>query len=300
MKTTPISLARGRVSALTISGRQISVAFPDTILEEHSDSLRDKTAKLGQIARTCSVFGVDTIQVFRDPRGRGESALIKRILEYLETPQYLRRRLFALDESLKFAGLLPPLRIPSHKAKIRIEKLRVGEFREGVVLTDGLTVDIGFEKPLTLRYKIAVNKRVTTRVTSVAPLEGVLSDREHTGEYWGYTVEVKGVDEVLSDSRYSPKIATSRYGTPLSASLGQLREAIHTSRGVMVIFGSPSRGLLDMIKNLRQRVPFVVNLYPEQHTVTVRTEEAMSSGLYLLEVVDAMKYESLKADRKSG
>ena len=57
---------------------------------------------------------------------------------------------------------------------------------------------------------------------------------------------------------------------------------------------------MDMIKNLRQRVPFVVNLYPEQHTVTVRTEEAMSSGLYLLEVVDAMKYESLKADRKSG
>jgi predicted SPOUT superfamily RNA methylase MTH1 len=285
---------------MTVSGRQISVAFPDTILEEHSDSLRDKTAKLGQIARTCSVFGVDTIQIFRDPRGRGESALIKRILEYLETPQYLRRRLFALDESLKFAGLLPPLRIPSHKAKIRIEKLRIGEFREGVVLTDGLTVDIGFEKPLTLRYKVAVNKRVTTRVTSVAPLEGVLSDREHTGEYWGYTVEVKGVDEIMSDSRYSPKIATSRYGTPLSTSLGQLREAIQASRGVMIIFGSPSRGLLDMIKNLRQRVPFVVNLYPEQHTVTVRTEEAMSSGLYLLEVVDAMKYESLKADRKSG
>jgi predicted SPOUT superfamily RNA methylase MTH1 len=300
MKTTATPFAGGRVPALTISGKQVSVAFPDTVLEEHSDSLRDKTAKLGQIARTCSVFGVDTVQVFRDPRGRGESALIKRILEYLETPQYLRRRLFALDDSLKFAGLLPPLRIPSHKAKIRMENLRVGEYREGVVLADGLTVDIGFEKPMNLRYKVAANKRVTTRLTSVAPLEGVLSDRAQTGEYWGYTVEVKGVDEILSDSRYSLKVATSRYGTPLSGTIVPLGEAMRASRGVVVIFGSPSRGLLDMIKNLRQRVPFVVNLYPEQQTATVRTEEAMSSGLYLLEVVGAMKNESLKADRKSG
>ena len=300
MKTTANPFAAASVAALTISGRRISVAFPDTVLEEHSDSLREKTAKLGQIARTCSVFGVDTVQVFRDPRGRGESALIKRILEYLETPQYLRRRLFALDESLKFAGLLPPLRIPSHKPKMRVEKLRVGEFREGVVLADGLTVDVGFEKPLTLRYKVGANKRVTTKVTSVVPLEGVLSERTQTGEYWGYTVEVRGIDEILSDSRFSLKVATSRYGTPLAGSLDPLGDAVRASKGIVVIFGSPSRGLLDMIKNLRQRVSFVVNLYPEQYTVTVRTEEAMSSALYLLEVIGAMKNESLKADRKSG
>jgi methyltransferase len=276
------------------------VAFPDTVLEEHSDSLREKTAKLGQIARICSVFGVETVQVFRDPRGRGESALIKRILEYLETPQYLRRRLFALDESLKFAGLLPPLRIPSHKPKIRIENLRVGDFREGVVLADGQMVDVGFEKLLTLRQKAGSNRRVTVRLTSVNPLEGVPSERSQTGEYWGYTVEVKGVEEVLSDSRYGIKIATSRYGAPLAGSFGQLREAVQSSRGVILIFGSPSRGLMDMVKNLRQRVPLVLNLYPEQFTVTVRTEEAMSSALYLLQVVGAIKYESLKADRKSG
>src|SRR5271170_3150346 len=104
MKTTANQFAGRGVPELTSTVRRVSVAFPDTVLEEHSDSLRDKTAKLGQIARICSVFGVETVQVFRDPRGRGESALIKLILEYLETPQYLRRRLFALDESLKFAG----------------------------------------------------------------------------------------------------------------------------------------------------------------------------------------------------
>ncbi len=44
-----------------------------------------------------------------------------------------------------------------------------------------------------------------------------------------------------------------------------------------------------MTKNLRQRVGFVVNLYPEQHVVTVRTEEAMGSALYLLEVLSVSK-----------
>ncbi len=129
---------------MTLAGKRLAVAFPDTVLEEH-DSLREKTVKLGQIARTCSVFGVDTVQVFRDPRGRGESSLIRRVLEYLETPQYLRRRLFPLDESLKFAGLLPPLRIPSHKPKVASTSLRPGEFREGASSTDGVTVDVGLD-----------------------------------------------------------------------------------------------------------------------------------------------------------
>ena len=99
-----------------LAGKRICVAIPDTVLEEQ-DSVREKTAKLGQIARYCALFGVDSIRVFHDPRGRGESSFIKKVLEYLETPQYLRRRLFPLSEELRYAGLLPPLRIPSHKAE---------------------------------------------------------------------------------------------------------------------------------------------------------------------------------------
>src|SRR5271166_6181869 len=99
MKTTETEFARSRGGSLTIAGKRLGIAFPDTVLEDR-DSLKDKTAKLGQIARMCSVYGVDIVTVFRDPRGRGESSLIRKILEYLETPQYLRRRLFPLDDSL--------------------------------------------------------------------------------------------------------------------------------------------------------------------------------------------------------
>jgi predicted SPOUT superfamily RNA methylase MTH1 len=153
---------------------------------------------------------------------------------------------------------------------------------------------------LRLKQRSAGNKRVTTRVTSSRPLEGAIVDRSQVGEYWGYTVEVRGTEEILSDSRLGLKIATSKLGAPLSSSLEPLQGAVHKAQSILLIFGSPSRGLFDMVKNLNQRVPFVVNLFPEQHTATVRTEEALSSGLYLVEIIATMKYESLKADRKSG
>src|ERR1035438_8032994 len=249
---------------MTLNGKKLSIAFPDTVLEEH-DSLREKTVKLGQIARACSVFGVDDILVFRDPRGRGESGLIRWVLEYLETPQYLRKRLFPLDESLRYAGLLPPLRIPSHKPKVAVSSLHPGEFREGAVLDDGVTVDVGLEMPLALSQRVAAGKRLTVKITSTTPLQGTPANRSHTGEYWGYYVEERGLEELLSDPRFGLKIATSRLGDPLGARLNELGGRVSASANTMLLFGSPSRGLLDMSRDLRKRVGFVVNR-SEEHT----------------------------------
>ena len=51
----------------------------------------------------------------------------------------------------------------------------------------------------------------------------------------------------------------------------------------MLIFGSPSRGLFETVgKDLRSRVGYVVNLFPEQNVVTARSEEAILSALYLV------------------
>ena len=78
---------------MALLGRRLSVAIPDTVLEEKA-SRREKTAKLGVIARACAIYGVDVIEIFRDSKGRGEGEWIKKILEYVETPQYLRKRLY--------------------------------------------------------------------------------------------------------------------------------------------------------------------------------------------------------------
>lgn len=269
---------------MTLAGKALGIAFPDTVLEDR-DTLKEKTVKLGLIARMCAVYGVDQVVVFRDPRGRGESALIRKVMEYLETPQYLRRRLFPLDESLKFAGLLPPLRIPSHKPKVPPEKLKPGEFREGVVLPDGRSVDVGLEQTLALRQAAPPGRRVTVRVSSNRPIEGVLADRLEPKEYWGYSIEVMSLEETLADRRFALKLLTSRKGDDLQQVMPRLQREFGRSDGVMVVFGSPSRGLFEMNRDIRDKAPFVVNLYPEQRAVTVRTEEAMASALYLLEVL---------------
>lgn len=269
---------------MALLGRRLAVSFPDTVLEE-KDSPRDKTAKVGLIARACAIYGVDVIEVFKDPGTRGEGAEIRKILEYLETPQYLRRRLYPLDDALRYAGMLPPLRIPSHRAKVPIDKLPVGELREGVVNADG-TVDIGLDVAPRLGGKAAAGTRVTVRIASLKPLVAELYPREKVGEYWGYRVEEKSVGEVLSDARFRVKIATSRLGVPLAEALGPLEATLARTEGVKLIFGSPSKGLFDIIgRELARRVDLVVNLFPEQHVQTVRTEEAILAGLNLVSVL---------------
>jgi methyltransferase len=273
---------------LALFGRKVAVALPGTVLED-KESPREKTAKLGVIARACAIYGVDLIEVFRDPKGRGEEKGIRKVLEYLETPQYLRRRLYPLDEELRYAGALPPLRIPSHKAKIPSDRLPVGEAREGVVNNDG-TVDIGLDVAPKLRQKAAPGKRVTVRVVSLNPLMADLIPREKAGSYWGYVVETKTIGEALSDSRFPLKIATSRLGTPVADELGRLRASLKGAKGVKIIFGSPSKGLFDIVgPALPRQVGFVLNLFPEQQVETVRTEEAVLVGLGVVSLLSSQK-----------
>ncbi|MDA4124380.1 MAG: RNA methyltransferase [Thaumarchaeota archaeon] len=269
---------------MVLSGKKLAVSFPDTVLEE-KESPRDKTVKLGLIARACSIYGVDVIEVFRDERKRGEGNFIRRVLEYLETPQYLRKRLFPIDESLRYAGLLPPLRIPSHRPRVPVEKLNVGDVREGVTNPDG-TVDIGLERSPHLVGRERANRRVTVRIASKTPLTAELMPRDRVGEYWGYTVESKEAGEVFSDQRFGLGIATSRFGNGLKAIAPRLRDSVRDAAGVKLVFGSPSRGLFDIVgPELSRKASFVIDLFPEQNVETVRTEEAILVALNLVSVL---------------
>ncbi len=273
---------------MALMGLKLAVSIPDTVLEE-KESQRDRTAKLGCIARACAIYGVDVIEVFRDPRGRGDAPDIRKVLEYLETPQYLRKRLFPLDETLRYAGILPPLRIPSHKPKVPYDRVAVGEVREGVTNGDG-TVDVGLDVRPRLREKLAGGRRVTVRFASTSPpvAEVVRSDELHG--YWGYRVETKPLSDVFSDGRFGVKIATSRLGSPLAESMPTVRAAVEGAGGVKLVFGSPTRGLFEIAgANLNRQVDFVLNLFPEQQVETVRTEEAVFAGLGLVSLISAGK-----------
>ena len=264
---------------MTLGGRRIAVSIPDTILEE-KDSPREKTVKLGAIARACAIYGVDVVEVFPGG-GRGDWETIRKVLEYLETPQYLRRRLFPLDETLKYAGVLPPLRIPSHKPRVEVRDVKAGEVREGVAEADG-TVDVGLAQRVKVGGNVPVGQRVTVRVNGTNPFIGKAVPRESAGAYWGYLVRRMPLGDVLGDKGYELKIATSRLGEGLHEAMPRVAESLKGARSVKLVFGSPSKGLFDLVGSDLKRVDYVLNLFPEQKVETVRSEEAIAAGLALL------------------
>lgn len=280
----------------------LCIAIPASVVSD-TPHLREKTSKVGLIGRAAAIFRVKEIVVFPDaPSGsqKTESDLVSALLSYLETPQYLRKRLFKLNPHLQYAGILPPLRTPHHPLNRRVKELRVGEFREAVTLsrTEKQTfVDIGVEQPASISGKdLAVGKRVTVRVVEVGKVVEVeLANRDEAPSYWGYTVRVENrpFGSFVEKRGFDLTVATSKYGSPFADVTGELVERWKAANTVLVAFGAPSRGLGDIVKRegrrLSELVDFVVNTVPMQGTETVRTEEAFVASLAIFNAVLELK-----------
>ena len=108
---------------------KLSIAIPDSCLVDESTNL-DKSRKISLIARTCAIFEIDAIFVYHENGTKEDLKLLLTILKYLETPQYLRRRVFAKINELKYAGILHPLKIPSHNVTSDSTKISASNIRE--------------------------------------------------------------------------------------------------------------------------------------------------------------------------
>jgi predicted SPOUT superfamily RNA methylase MTH1 len=251
------------------------------------------------IGRAAAIFRVTEIIVFPDNLGTNQKRdrnLIVTLLSYMETPQYLRKRLFKIKPELRYAGILPPLRTPHHPLEKRAKKLRIGEYREGAILSvaeSGSLVDIGVERPVLIPdMKLPVNKRVTIRVTKLGKHPRVtLANREEIEAYWGYTVTSSKVSfgQLTKARAYDLVVATSKMGTPLTQVTDELAERWKKASSVLVAFGAPTQGLQEIVaqENLRldEVADFTVNTIPDQGTETVRTEEALYASLALLNMI---------------
>jgi len=277
--------------------RKLAVAIPVSIVSDIPD-LREKTLKLGLIGRAAAIFRVNEIVVFPDNLGANQKRdrnLIVTLLSYLETPQYLRRRLFKIKPELQYAGILPPLRTPHHPLQKRAKKLKTGEHREGAVVSvaeAGSFVDIGVERPVLIADKLPVNRRVTIEITKAGKhLKVALADREEIEAYWGYTVTPSKASfgQLAKAHAYDLVIATSRMGTPLTQVADELAERWKKAGNIMVAFGAPTQGLQEIVAqenlSLDKVADFTVNTIPDQGTETVRTEEALYATLALLNVI---------------
>ena len=277
--------------------KKLSIAIPASTISD-TPHPREKTAKIGLIGRAAAIFRVDEIIVYPDsPKvdQRRDLDFIALLLNYLETPQYLRKRLFKLESDLEFAGILPPLRTPHHPLSGKTKHLQRGEYREGVVLSEvkeGLIVDIGVQQPALLRQKqFAVGDRLTLQVVNVgAHIEVQVASREDVPLYWGYRVRVekRSFGKMVADGGFDLKIATARIGDNFMDVAGKINAKWGCSQRVLVAFGAPSCGLHEIAEDeglkLAEVADFVVNMVPRQGTVTVRTEEALLASLAILNV----------------
>ena len=205
----------------------VSVALPGSILRK-VQTLELKTALVGQIARILALYEVDEVVVFidsgyeqaGDPE-KGPSVLMSRLLQYVEAPPYLRKKLFPVHRDLKFTGLMQSVDAPHHMMHKEDRSL----YREGIV-TDKPAgegkcwVDIGTHDDVRIDHQLRQGIRVTVKLTEhkgknhTASYEGEAvspsEPREEYGIYWGYQTRlVRSFSEIFTGCPF----ATSSDGT---------------------------------------------------------------------------------------
>ena len=274
--------------------QRVTVALPASLTLD-IPHLREKTARLGFVARALAAFRVDQLVVYYDHEGAEiarEARLVEKMLTYIETPQYLRKLMFKMDPDLQYAGTLPPLRSPNHPNK---QDPVPGLLREAVVIQAGLPsfVEAGFSKPIRVNSGLPLSSRVTIRLTKISPnLEGEILDLSGLTIYWGFRVARGHVSlqEMVRSKKFDLAISTSRNGTDIRQVTLDLRKKWTSSENPLVVFGSPDEGVPEMLArfkiNISETMDFNLNTIPHQGVETVRTEEALWSSLAVLNILE--------------
>ncbi|MEM4417393.1 MAG: putative RNA uridine N3 methyltransferase [Nitrososphaerota archaeon] len=249
-------------------------------------SLREATHRIGFLGRVLAAFRIERLILYRDREGgvyRRNALLVKELLDYLCTAPYLRKRLYSLRPSLRYAGLLPPLNIPTHPdvEDIRVEGIH---YRQALVVSSGDTslLDAGLRREVRLGRRLGRGSRVVLRVeVGGGGRRFKLVPSSSLEVYDGFRTSLaEGLEEALRG--YDVKIATSRYGEDAAAELPSLRHLARSGR-VCIAFGAYDRGLEEIVggsgRRLEELFTKVLNTVPGQGVRTVRTEEALAYTL---------------------
>jgi len=263
---------------------KLSVAIPESALSD--DSLKiDKTRKISVLARACSIFKIDTIYVYQDGNNKQDGSLLVMILKYLETPQFLRRRLFPKMNDLKFAGVLQPLKIPSHITPANPKRINRGDVREGIIVSikGKKFVDVGINQLIQFFGKTSVGKRATIQFKEGYPKFSVKEiDKSEVPVYWGYTVKERANLFSLLNEWKGNIIITSRKGK--TATKEQISKYTKSDQSTLIVFGSPEKGVHEILGGKMKNVQNAktLNFFPDQATQTVRLEEALLGTLAII------------------
>lgn len=215
-----------------------------------------------------------------------DKQILKTILEYLDTPPYLRKKIYPKMWMLKHAGTLPPIKSPHHKTLIDMKDIKDGDVRFGFVIkqNDSLFVDVGLQKMIKYRGS-QLGKKVLVRIINKPQLIAEDISKDNVDGYWGYDVQfVDSLSALLAD-RKNEVLMTSVEGAPFTKYVDNLMTKIKVSSNFIVIFGSPKLGLRKILESENKKISSTdnfFNMFPFQGTQTVRLEEAILGTLSII------------------
>lgn len=268
----------------------LKVALPDTSLIDCTD-LRQKTVKVGQIARTLAIFRVEEVTIYntgklRSAQRRDADFLVK-ILRFMDVPQYLRRRIFPQSPTLQYAGLLPPLRTRSHPLQSTMSELTVGTVRWGIQVRPG-KIDLGFNNLIDFPTTLSERDPTLFKVEATTPnLSLSVIKRSEAPIYWGFEIgRASTLLELLENSRAMTRIGFSRKAPPFHRLEEDLKSTVSSTGSILAVFGGPDRGILELCdsqrEDIKRHIDFWTNTIDDQGCETVRLEEALIVSLGLL------------------
>jgi predicted SPOUT superfamily RNA methylase MTH1 len=128
---------------------------------------------------------------------------------------------------------------------------------------------------------------VNVRFTSSYPnLKAIQAREQDILDYWGYEVkEVPSISKLLTSVEKTAIIITSRKGRYFKNIEAGLAEHTKNVQNILVAFGSPKHGLHQILDKEGASIrpyEYVVNMFPNQGTETVRLEEAVLGTLAIL------------------
>lgn len=251
-----------------------------------------KTFVAGLIARACGIFRVDIIDIYKDPDAESEDVIfLKKILDYIRTPHYLRKILIPLDKDLRGVGVLPPLTTPNQGSFEETSKDY--EIREAVIIKksrDKICMEAGLSDKICvkrdkLRKKLDVGEIVYIKIRGEEFIDFIDEDFLKR-YYWVFDVSTS---DSLRDSlrKYdSYLLISTRKGVYLDEEISRKILEIFDKKDLSIVFGSPEKDPDEIAEiekwDLNKLIHISINTAPLQGVRSIRTYEALYITLALL------------------
>ncbi len=264
-----------------------------------------KTILIWEIARAIAITRCSHLILYKDPESKKDEdrTLVEKVLRYLLTPPYLRKKVIPLDPQLRYVGMLSPMALPIHYKK---NEPVLGSVRLAVLAKKGNTIValIGIDKPCKLVNAnvsdIKLNETPSlhfVKVLSLNPPLCSLIDEDSISVYTGFKYHYYSSleDALMNECKESVIIEFSKHGKDVNELRQNLLEAVSHNKNILcAIFGSPCMdaseillkergyGIASLANTELHARYLAVNAVPHQGVRSIRTHEALYLALAVL------------------